>query len=264
MSHFSSATMAATDLMKNFLLLLLLLAHPLLGLAQAKPDAALQQADALDAALQNRQALELLLPLEKEQPKNTEVLLRIARQYCLLMTDTPLPAEKQRLGGKALEYAQRSVALEPRNPKALLAVAVAYGRLAKQADNRTKLTYSKLVKESAERSLAIAPDDDTTHYVLGAWNLEIASLGTMARTMARVVYGSVPTASLADAEQHLKRAVQLNPKRLATHVELGRVYAQQGRKDDARRELQAALAMPLREKDDANAKRRATKTLGDL
>jgi hypothetical protein len=45
------------------------------------------------------------------------------------------------------------------------------------------------------------------------------------------------------------------------YIELGRVYAQMGRKDDARRCINKGLAMPDAEKDDEETKAHGRETL---
>jgi tetratricopeptide (TPR) repeat protein len=226
--------------------------------------ALIAQGDALDAKLQNRQALALYQEAAKLEPKNVELLCRMARQYGLMMVDAGSKADCQACGEKALEYAKRALALDDRSATANLSVAICYGRLAPLLDNKSKIAYSKLVKEHAGKALALDPNNDLTHHVLGSWNYEIAQLGAVTRTLAKLIYGAVPSASLETAAKHLERAVKLNPNRMGNHVELGRVYAALERKNEARKSLNAALQMPNREKDDPNAKARAAQALKEL
>ena len=57
---------------------------------------------------QAKDALPLYLSAEKEDPKDPELLVRIARQYRYLMTDAADTKEKLRLGYHALEYSNRA------------------------------------------------------------------------------------------------------------------------------------------------------------
>ena len=61
-----------------------------------------------------------------------------------------------------------------------------------------------------------------------------------------------------------REAIALNPNRLMHYVELGRVYAQMGRKDEARRQIGTGLAMPNAEKDDPETKARGRELLEKL
>lgn len=246
--------------MRSFLLLLLAV-----GCAQAEPvEVLLKRGDALEARLEIKAALELFREAEKLAPKNREVLLHLSREYCLLMSDLPNRADKIRSGETALTYARQVLEQDPRNAAATLSIAVCYGRMAPLSDSKTKIAYSKMVKEYGERALALDPTNDLTYYLLGAWNFEIANLNLVTRTLAKVIYGSMPPASYAAAAEYFQKAIHLNPRRLGSHVELGRTYAALGRKSEARQELTAALQMPNRERDDPEAKRRATVALSGL
>ena len=57
-----------------------------------------------------------------------------------------------------------------------------------------------------------------------------------------------------EAEHAIKKAVSINPDRLIYYIELGRIYAAMGRKDDARKFILKGTSMPNREKDDPEIK----------
>jgi tetratricopeptide (TPR) repeat protein len=204
------------------------------------------------------------LQADRLKPGDPETLWRVARQYALLMNDATSDEQQQELGEKALEYAKRGVALDPGHAKSVLSVAICYGRLIRFVSPRTKVEYSRLVKEYAEKALQLDPTDSYAWHVLGAWNYELAQMGAFTRTFVKVVYGGMPQASNEEAERLFRRAVELAPERVSHRVELGRTFAALGRTAEARDELRRALSLPNREKDDAESKQRASRTLGSL
>jgi tetratricopeptide (TPR) repeat protein len=224
----------------------------------------LKRGDAFDAQLDNAHALESYLQAEKLGAGDPDTLVRIARQYALLMNDTASEAEQRRLGEQALEYSKRAVAANPEHAKSLLSVAICYGRLIRFQDTRTKIEYSRFVKEYAERALKLDPTDSYAWHVLGAWNYELAQMGAFSRAFVKVVYGGMPPASNEEAERLFRKAVALAPERVSHHAELGRTLAALGRKDEARIELNKALSLPNREKDDSESKQRAAATLARI
>ena len=238
----------------------------LLASAVAHADVAdlLTQGDAYDAKLDNTHALESYLQAEKLGATDPDTLTHIARQYALLMNDTQSEQEQRRLGERALEYSKRAVATNPGHAKSLLSVAICYGRLIRFQDTRTKVEYSRFVKEYADRALKLDPTDSYAWHVLGAWNYELAQMGAFSRAFVKVVYGGMPPASNEEAERLFRKAVALAPDRVSHHAELGRTLAVLGRKNEARLELNKALALPSREKDDAESKKRAAETLAHL
>lgn len=243
---------------------LLLLALGLVTVAPARvspQDERIRPALEAEARLDSARALELFLAAEKEHPDDPFLLQKIARQYSDLVVDQRDLAEKRRLATLALDYAERAVAADPRDPVNLLSVAISRGKLAVYSDTRTKVRYSRDVKDYAERALALAPDYAWAHHVLGRWHHEVAALGLTARFFVNLLYGGLPPASVAAAITHLERAVALEPDELTHHIELGFAYAAAGRTDDAKAAWERGLALPSRGKHDEPAKRRARAAL---
>lgn len=234
--------------------------------AAANADVAelLKQGDAFDAKLDNAHALESYLHAEQLGATDPDTLTHIARQYALLMNDTKSDDEQRRLGEKALDYSKRAVAANPEHAKSVLSVAICYGRLIRFQDTRTKVEYSRFVQENAERALKLDPTDSYAWHVLGAWNYELAQMGAFSRAFVKVVYGGMPPASNEEAERLFRKAVSLAPERVSHHAELGRTLAVLGKKTEARLELNRALSLPSREKDDPESKKRAAETLAHL
>lgn len=221
----------------------------------------IKKGDELDAMFEISQALAVYLEANKVSPNNAEVLHRIAKEYGLSMNDVSGKEAKRENGEKALEYAKRAVEADPGNAQAQLALAISYGRVAELMDNKTKIQYSKKIEEHARKSLELDPNNDVAYYVLGAWNYELANLNPVVRVMAKAIYGSLPPASNEKAIEYLEKAIALNPNRIGSHVDLGRAYLAAGQKEKGKAELQKALSMPNREKDDNAAKAKARSAL---
>ena len=250
----------------RILLLLLFAALTCLGrldaaTSAATPDTLLREALAAEARFDSQSALERFLKADTAHPNNPFVLQKIARQYSDLSFDTKDSAEKKRLCTEALSFAKRSVALEPQNAVNVLSLAICYGKLAALSDTRTKIEYSRLVKSSAEQALALDPDYDYAHHVLGRWHYEVATLGAATRLIVRLVYGSLPDASTAEAVRLLQRAAELAPHLPAHRVELGFALLANRQRDAAKLAFEQALTMPQREKYDEEARQRARSTL---
>lgn len=224
----------------------------------------LAKVDALDLQGKNVEALALCLEAEKLAPEDAEVLRRVAKQYAEAVLDAKGNAAKKAAADKSLEYAKRAVTAGPKNALARLSLAICYGRAATVADGKTKIAYSKLIKEHADAALALDPNNDLTHFVLGSWCYEIANLSTLLRAAARVVYGAIPTATNQDAARFLERAVQLNPRRVCNHASLGRTYVALGDKAKAQQSFQKALSLPDSDKGDDTLKNSVREFLADL
>ena len=234
------------------------------GICADSAEELIRKGDGFSAKFQSTEALKNFLPAEKLDPKNAQLLVRISQQYRHLMSDAVKREDKVQLGSTAVNYALRAVALAPNDPEAHLALAISYGKVTPLLGNKEQFANSPLIKASADRSIALDPTNDLAWQVLGRWYLAVADVGGFKRAMAKVAYGSLPTATYADAVRCFEKAILLKPTRLMHHIELGRTYVQMGRKDDARKSITKGLALPETEKDDPETKERGRQMLQKL
>jgi tetratricopeptide (TPR) repeat protein len=227
-------------------------------------DDLIRKGDVYYKKLQPTEALKYYLPAEKLDPNNAQLLIRIARQYRHEMSDATKTEEKLRLGHIAVDYATRAAALAPNDPEAHLAVAISYGKLMPFEGTKQQFNNSRIIKASADRVIALDPGNDLAWQVLGRWYLAIADVSTVKRALARVAYGTMPTAKYEDAEQCFEKAISLNPNRLMHHIELGRTYIQMGRPEEARVCLLRGLSLPNTERDDPETKKLGRELLKKL
>ena len=228
------------------------------------PNDLITKGDAFDARLQAAEALQSYLPVEKLQPKNVRLLVRIARQYRHLMADATTREDKLRLGGIALEYAQRAAALAPSDPEAQLSIAISYGKMLPLMGTKEQIEASRQIKETADKAIKLDPRNDLAWHVLGRWHRVLSDVNTLKRALGSLIYGKLPQTTTEEAVKCFEKAIEINPNRLMHYVELGRAYAQMGRTAEARRFIEKGLAMPNVEKDDPETKRRGRETLAKL
>jgi tetratricopeptide (TPR) repeat protein len=224
----------------------------------------LQEGDAFDQRYQAAEALKFYLPAEQLEPKNPLILVRIARQYRHLASDIPSKEEKLRLGGIALEYSKRAAALAPDDAEAQLSVAISYGKMLPNQGAKAQVQASPRIKEAVDKALKLDPQNDLAWHVLGRWHRVLADVTGVKRILAGAIYGKLPSTTNEAAAKCLQKAIALRPTRLMHYIELGRVYAQMGRKEEARRLINKGLAMPNVEKDDPEMKRLGREALEKL
>ena len=247
-------------------LLALILASLLIEVASAaeSADALIDKGKAFERKFQAKEALPLYLSAEKIEPKNPELLVRIARQYRYLMTDASDTQEKLKLGHLALDYSERAAACGPKDCDAQLAPAITLGKMLPYLPTKEQVSASPRIKESVDKALALDPHNDNAWHILGRWNRVLAEISSAKRLLAGLVYGQLPKGSIEEAETDMKKAIAINPHRLMHYIELGRIYAQMGKKDEARDSINRGLGMPDSEKDDPETKARGRETLAKL
>lgn len=248
--------------MKIFLIPLLALLGVIPALADF--DELMKNGDACDAKFQCDQALVYYLPAEKLMPNDGALLVKISRQYALRMNDLPKEADKIASGRKALSYAERAVAAAPNECDSHLSVAICLGKLTPYLGNREMIEASRKIKTEADKAVKLNPKNDYAWHLLGRWHQSLANIGGATRLLAGIIYDGLPAASNEQAVECFKKAIALNPKRLVHTVELGRTYAMMGKKAEAKKLLEAGLAMADKEKDDPETKQRGRATLKDI
>jgi tetratricopeptide (TPR) repeat protein len=189
------------------------------------------------------------------------ILQKIARQYSDLVGEQKTDEQRRAYATKALDYAERAVALDPKNAVSVLSLAICHGKLALYSDIRTKVKYVRLVHDEAVEAIALDPNYAWAHEVLGRWNYEVASLGASERFLVRLFFGKLPDASFNEAIAQIQRATELEPDELCHWLELGFAYSASGARSQARRAWERGLSMPSRAIYHPPAKARAQAAL---
>jgi tetratricopeptide (TPR) repeat protein len=234
------------------------------GRAESAADDLILKGDAFDRTFHATEALQFYLPAEKLEPENVRNLVSIARQYRYLMTDATTRETKLLLAAVALAYSKRAAALAPNDSEAQLASGITYGKMLPLQGSKEQVAASARIKLSADNALRIDPRNDTAWHILGRWHRAVADVGGFKRAMGSLICGKLPTSTNEAAVACFVKAIAISPTRLMHHIELGRTYAQMGKKDDARRLIAKGLAMPDVEKDDAETKQHGREALAKL
>ena len=220
-------------------------------------DELIRSGDAHDQRFETKAALADYLAASQGVTNRAEVYWKIAKQYVDSMDDVKTEAEKKALILVALDYAQKAAAADPRNERARVTLAIAYGKAANFADNKTKVRYSKEVRAEALEAIRLDPKDDVAYFVLGRWNYEVAGFNSFLRAVVALVYGGLPKASNDDAIINYKKAIQLAPDKPMHHYHLGRAYQVSDRAKLAAEEYRKAIALPITLRDDFEIKEKA-------
>jgi tetratricopeptide (TPR) repeat protein len=240
--------------LRNFRLLCAVLCLSGLAARAEDIDALIAKGDQFDKRLQAKEALEEYLPANKLEPNNVKVLICIARQYRHLMADASSKQEKLRLGNVSLVFANRAATLAPNNAEAQLSPAISLGKMLPFMGSKDQINASPRIKTAVDRTLVLDPTNDNAWHILGRWNRVLANISGVKRILAKAFYGDLPVTSNEAAEKCLLKAIEINPNRLMHYIELGRIYVQMGRKEEARKNIEKGMAMPNQEKDDPEMK----------
>jgi tetratricopeptide (TPR) repeat protein len=149
---------------------------------------------------------------------------------------------------------RRAIALQPNRPEGHFWVAANMGAMAESFGLRQGIKYRKPVKEALETVLRLDPAfmQGSADRALGRWYFKVPGM-----------FGG----SDKQSEAHLRASLKFNPTSTASHFFLAELFLDNGRKAEARTELQAVIDAPLDPEwtpEDREFKEKAKKALAGL
>jgi Tfp pilus assembly protein PilF len=205
-------------------------------------------------------ALKGYLDADKIAPNNSEINCRLAKMYCDSMIGKDKAGMKE-MAAKALECALNGEKADPNSPKAHVCVAVCYAKNFPFIDSQTKVNYSRAIKQEAEKAIEVDPKFDLAYHMLGRWNFEVSNMNFFVKSLVRIAYGGLPTASKKMAIDNFKKAVELMPNRIVNHLQLARMYHVTDQENLVSDELKKCVDLTPVDMDDKNSQDIAKKLL---
>jgi tetratricopeptide (TPR) repeat protein len=200
--------------------------------AQA-PDA--READRLYADRANlasaQRAADIWATILVSEPRNFEVAWKLARVDYWLGGHGNESERRAHLGA-GIAAGRKAADIEPKRPEGYFWSAADMGALAESFGLRQGLKYRKPIKEALETVLRLDPAflDGSADRALGRWYFKVPRL-----------FGG----DRKQSEAHLRKALKYNPDSTVSHLFLGELLDDEGRKDEARAEFRRVIDAPI-------------------
>jgi tetratricopeptide (TPR) repeat protein len=164
-------------------------------------------------------------------PRSFEIAWKLSRADYWLGTHGPEGVRRDALE-RGVDAGRKAVAPEPSRPHGHFWAAANMGALAESYGMRAGLKYRKPIKEELETVLRIDRGflDGSADRALGRWYAKVPSLFGGSRTLG---------------EEHLRASLTYDPHNPVSHVFLAELLLDQGRRAEARGELQKAIEDPI-------------------
>lgn len=218
--------------------------------AQPNPDALYADRANLSSA---RQAADILTRDLQARPEHFEHAWKLARIAYWLGTQAP-EAERRAFLERGISAGETAQALEPNRPEGHFWAAANMGAIAEGFGMRAGLKYRKPIKDALERVLSI-----DAAYLNGSAD---RALGRWYHKVPRLFGGNHKT-----AEAHFRASLTHDPNSALSHYFLAELLLDEGRKAEARTELETVLALPVNPEwapEDAGYKRQARELLARI
>jgi tetratricopeptide (TPR) repeat protein len=179
------------------------------------------------------------------RPGDADLLWRLARVSVCLAEVSDGDAQARLLNG-AERYARECIAVDSMRAEGHTWLAAALGYIALNEATERKLELSRELQHEAQRAVELDPQDDAAWSILGSFYRALGNVGWLERALASLFVGSVPPGGYEEAEIALKRAIAIAPDIMRHQYELGVLYIDMGKKEEARRVLERASRLAVR------------------
>ena len=223
----------------------------------------LKDAQQLESAFKEPEALQKYLDILHVQPNNLAALIKTSELYSLVGKHQSTKEKQREYYRNARTYAQKALQVNANSSDANVVMALAMGRMALMSSGDEKIKAVKDVKNYSEKSVQLDPNNYKGYHVLAKWHYEVSDLNSVEKWLVKVAYEALPKASLDDAIKYFEKSKQLNPSFLLNYLELAKSWHRKGNDKKARELLETMLKMPNKIGEDPSIKTKGKKLLDD-
>ncbi|MBX7150541.1 tetratricopeptide repeat protein [bacterium] len=200
----------------------------------------------------------------QNSPGNPEVLWRLSRVYICMGDIQESREQRESMYRKSVEYARLCVAADGNNANGYAWLGASLGSVAMFEGSRSKVKLCNEIKSALDRAIALDPNNDIAYTILGSFYRALGNISWLERQLASVFIGTLPPGGRPEAEKALKKAIAIAPNVLRHHYELGMVYYDDGKNDEAKKTFEYALKLPITLTSDYHRIERIKKKLVEL
>jgi tetratricopeptide (TPR) repeat protein len=199
-----------------------------------------------DAAFKN-QRYDEALTLYKEElsvtPDDAQLLWRMARTY-VSMGDVAKKEVREQYYRSAGMYADSAVDCDSLNSDAHCWRAITVGYISMYEGTRSKVKMANVVKSELDLAIKLNPENDIAYSILGTFYRALGNISWIEKQFANLLLGGIPSGGFEEGEQALKKAIALSPTIIRHRYELGRLYLDWGKEDEAKKIFQETIDLP--------------------
>lgn len=192
-----------------------------------------------------------------------EIFWRLARCY-VSIGDVTKREERERYYRTAESYATRAVQEDSLNSDAHCWRAIAIGYVAMYEGVRAKVQRANEIKRELDIALQLNPKNDVAYSILGTFYRTLGNVGWIEKQLASLLLGGLPPGGFLEAEHALKKAIALAPTIIRHRFELGQLYLDMGKPEEAKKVFESAILLPQVLASDARRVERMKRKLAEL
>ena len=124
--------------------------------------------------------------------------------------------------------------------------AAAHGYIALDAGKSDQVKLSHELLREVKTALVLNPDDDAAYSIRGSFYRALGNVTWFQRQLAAIFVGRIPKGGYEEAEAALKKAIAIAPDVMRHQYELGILYLDMDRQEEAQQVLLRAATLPIK------------------
>jgi FimV-like protein len=160
---------------------------------------------------------------------------------------------------KALEFADKSIAVNPNGSMGYARRAIANGRIALFKGVWESLDLVKQTKADCEKAIALDPDNASALYVLGRTHMKVCEKPRIVRWPLGLGW-----ANLEESVKNYEKAIALRPDFIMYRLDCARAYVELDEYEKARVHLNAIATLSTQDEDDDKFRSEAKALLEEI
>lgn len=228
------------------------------------PVRSIAQGDGAFARIAYPEAVEEYQQGLRASPDDRQLLWRLARVSVCMAEVEENAAKRTALLQQAEDAARHAIAIDSTLAEAHTWLAGALGYRALEAGMSDQVRISQEIMYETATAIRLDPTDDGALSIRGSFYRALGNVGWVKRQLAGLLLGSVPDGGFAEGEAALKAAIHYAPDIMRHWYELGVLYIDWGKPEEARRALREAVSKDVRTAIDRPRKEKAQKLLREL
>lgn len=223
--------------------------------------ALVKEADRLEAIPDEIAAYEKFREVLKIKPTNIHALSKSSELCSRIGKRQKDNALRDNYYAAAKIYAETALKIDPNSAEASCSMAIALGRSTMSKSGKEKIQNAKDIRKYIDISLKANPNYFLAWHVLGRWHYEISGLNFFERSIVKLFFGGLPSASYKESVAAFERSESLTPGFILNNYELAKAYNRNGENQKAISTLKHLLTLPNHTEDDSAIKEDSKKML---
>jgi len=191
------------------------------------------------ASMKYDEAVTIYESLLSRDSTESEVFWRLARVH-VCMGDVQEGKEREIHYRRALYFARRCVTVDSQSSAGYTWLAAALGNTAMFEGSRTKVAYCREIKRLLDIAIVLDPKNDVAYSILGSFYRQLANVNWLERSLADLLMGGLPQGGRKESEDALTKAIAIAPNIIRHRYELGLLYKEWSKDDQARETFEVA------------------------